>query len=142
MSVSPPLLKPMPISRDQQIRDLFVRMTKQNGGPVTMRDLAQECISTGIYEPHQLVEIQVQGVMKSCRSALTRRDGAGLPFAGPTSPAASPEWEQRALWDVDVYTFNVAEHIADRDEAHQVAKALVDECLARYGVRLALLPLP
>jgi hypothetical protein len=146
---SPFSLNPTPLSRTERIRRAFLDLTAQIGRDVSSKELADYCISSGVFLGYELRQITRAGVQKVCRDALTARDHANLPWAGPTGPIAAapaspggPMWRQRAFWDYPIYEFNIAERVEGRNELHLEAVKLRDECQIRFGRAPTLPPLP
>lgn len=125
------LQSPSPISRDQRIRDEFVRV-----GPMSTNAFAHHLVAVGFYSDEDLVTMHIRAIQAEARKALKQPDEAGLPFAGQTTKeddGGTIVWMMRQLWDFDDYSLNVKELVGQRDTLHWQAARLADECRDRFG---------
>lgn len=118
------------------VHDAILDVFRSAGEPLSTRTLALRCISEGVFPEDWQANALVRAAQEECRSVLKGCDIHGLPFAGKTTLSdddGAPLWVQRDLWDFDTYALNIGEYLRQRDQNHEKALLLRNECRSRFG---------
>lgn len=118
------------------IHDTILKVFRSAGEPLSTRTLARRCIEEGVFPEDWQANALVRAAQEECRSVLKGCDIHGLPFAGKTSRSddgGAPLWVQREMWDFETYALNIEEYLRQRDQNHEKALLLRNECQSRFG---------
>lgn len=124
-------------SRAHRIRSVFEDLYVKNGVEgITSREIAEACLDADVFDEDELADLAIRSASSIVSQTLSHKDASGLPVAGTSYrslKAGHYVWLPREQWTYEDYEWNIRRYVGRRDQSHDTAVLLRDECQKRFG---------